>query len=170
MWEWDEATKGDYDKNDWDFLTVEDDSKVWIDHCTFNKSYDGGVDIKKGSSGVTISWSFFKGDDLSPNSWVNQQINALENNRAAYPMYNYLRSQGLSTDDISAVSAGQKKQHLVGATEFATDNANLQVTLHHNYYKDMQDRLPRLRGGNAHAYNIVMDSSGNWEAQETYLR
>ena len=166
LWEWDEATKGDYDKNDWDFLTVEDDSKVWIDHCTFNKSYDGGVDIKKGSSGVTISWSFFKGDDLSPNSWVNQQINALENNRAAYPMYNYLRSQGLSTDDISAVSAGQKKQHLVGATEFAADNANLQVTLHHNYYKDMQDRLPRLRGGNAHAYNIVMDSSGNWEAKK----
>ncbi|WP_307564227.1 OmpL47-type beta-barrel domain-containing protein [Paenibacillus sp. V4I7] len=166
LWEWDEATKGDYDKNDWDFLTIEDDSKVWIDHCTFNKSYDGGVDIKKGSSGVTISWSFFKGDDRSPNSWVSQQISALENNRSAYAMYNYLRSQGLSADDIIAVSSGQKKQHLVGATEFASENANLQVTLHHNYYKDMQDRLPRLRGGNAHAYNIVMDSSGNWGAKK----
>ncbi|WP_231506179.1 fibronectin type III domain-containing protein [Paenibacillus sp. UNC451MF] len=166
LWEWDELSKGDYDKNDWDFMTVEDDSKVWIDHCTFNKSYDGGIDVKQGSSGVTISWSLFKGDDRSANSWVTQQINFLEQNPSSYTMYKFLRDQGLSTDDIIAVSAGQKKQHLVGATEFDSKNPNLQVTLHHNYYKDMQDRMPRLRGGNVHAYNIVMDSAGNWEAKK----
>ncbi|GAA4856242.1 hypothetical protein GCM10023310_39250 [Paenibacillus vulneris] len=166
LWEWDELSKGDYDKNDWDFMTVEDDSKVWIDHCTFNKSYDGGIDVKQGSSGVTISWSLFRGDDRSGNSWVTRQINYLEQNPSNYAMYKFLRDQGLSTDDIIAVSAGQKKQHLVGATEFDSKNPNLQVTLHHNYYKDMQDRMPRLRGGNVHAYNIVMDSAGNWEAKK----
>ncbi|MCR8635712.1 fibronectin type III domain-containing protein [Paenibacillus radicis (ex Xue et al. 2023)] len=166
LWEWDELTKGDYDKNDWDYMTLEDESKVWIDHCTFNKSYDGGIDVKQGSSGVTISWSLFKGDDRGPNSWVTQQIHALEANKASYAMYKFLRDQGLSVEDIIAVAAGQKKQHLVGATEFDSKNPNLQVTLHHNYYKDMQDRMPRLRGGNVHAYNIVMDSANNWAAKK----
>lgn len=84
----------------------------------------------------------------------------MEANKAAYPMYAYLRSSsvGLSKDDIIAIAASQKKGHLIGATEFAADNALLSVTLHHNYYKDIQDRMPRLRSGNAHAYNIVMDN------------
>ncbi|MCR4944637.1 MAG: polysaccharide lyase [Clostridium sp.] len=56
------------------------------------------------------------------------------------------------------VAAPHKKTHLIGATEFASDNKDLELTLHHNYYKDSQDRMPRLRGGNAHIYNIVMDS------------
>ncbi|MFY0581481.1 hypothetical protein ACN28S_50965 [Cystobacter fuscus] len=167
LWEWDEKTKGDYDSNDWDYLTLEESSKVWIDHCTFNKAYDGLVDSKKGTSGVTISWSTFKGDDGSATSFVARQFDALEANKSAYPMYNYLRgsSVGLSKQDIIAVAGAQKKGHLVGSTEFASDNPNLSITLHHNYYKDIQDRMPRLRGGNAHAYNIVMDSAGAWAAK-----
>jgi pectate lyase len=163
LWEWDEATKGNYDKNDWDYVTVEgQSSKVWIDHCTFNKAYDGLVDVKKGSNGVTISWSLFKGDDRSSNSWVTQQVNAMEADKSSYPMYAYLRSSavGLSKEDIIDIAAGQKKAHLIGATEMAADNSDLDVTLHHNYYLDIQDRIPRLRGGNAHAYNIVMDDAG----------
>lgn len=162
LWEWDESSKGNYDRNDWDYITIENSHKVWIDHCTFHKSYDGLVDVKKGSSGVTISWSSFVGDDRSSNSWVTQQINAMEANKSAYPMYQYLRSSsvGLSKDDIIAIASSQKKGHLIGATEFAADNAALEVTLHHNYYQDIQDRMPRLRGGNAHAYNIVMDNEG----------
>ncbi|QRK06267.1 hypothetical protein JQX13_40125 [Archangium violaceum] len=168
LWEWDEKTKGDYDSNDWDYLTLEQDNKVWIDHCTFNKAYDGLVDSKKGTSGVTISWSMFKGDDGSANSWVTQQIDALEANKSAYPMYNHLRSSavGLSRSDIIEIAGSQKKGHLVGSTEFASDNPNLSITLHHNYYKNIQDRMPRLRGGNAHAYNIVMDSAGAWAAKK----
>lgn len=56
------------------------------------------------------------------------------------------------------VASPQKKTHLIGATEMASDNEDLELTLHHNYYKDSQDRMARLRGGNAHVYNIVMDS------------
>ncbi|PAS95490.1 MAG: hypothetical protein CGU28_12350 [Candidatus Dactylopiibacterium carminicum] len=69
LWEWDELTKGDYDKNDWDYITIGDSSsasgRVWIYHCSFYKAYDGIVDVKKGAAtgttqaenGVTISWS-----------------------------------------------------------------------------------------------------------------
>jgi pectate lyase len=45
---------------------------------------------------------------------------------------------------------------LVGATEFSADNANLSVTLHHNYYFNFQDRMPRLRGGNSHVFNVYL--------------
>ncbi|SDD62446.1 pectate lyase [Terribacillus halophilus] len=168
LWEWDESTKGDYDRNDWDYITIEGASEgVWIDHSTFNKAYDGIVDVKKGSNGVTISWSAFKGDDKGSNSWVTQQINAMEKNKASYPMYGYLRSSavGLSKNDIIDIAAGQKKSHLIGASSFASDNADLEITLHHNYYENIQDRIPRLRGGNAHAYNIVMNNTGLVEAK-----
>ena len=57
------------------------------------------------------------------------------------------------------VSRSQKKGHLVGANEFDTLNANHRLTLHHNYYLNMQDRLPRLRGGNAHAFNIYVNNA-----------
>lgn len=167
LWEWDENTKGDYDRNDWDFITITNAStNIWIDHCTFNKSYDGGVDVKAGSNNITISWSLFRGDDRSPGSWVTKQVEALEANPSAYPMYKFIRDQGLSTSDIIAIAAGQKKQHLVGANSLKADNADLELTLHHNYYSNMQDRMPRLRGGNVHVYNVVMDSEDNHAASK----
>lgn len=160
LWEWDESSKGKYDKQGWDFITVDMTSdNVWIDHCTFTKAYDGVVDVKGGTKNVTISWSSFLGDDGGANSFVRKQVEALEVNRAAYPMYNFLRTNGFSVEDIIAVSRSQKKGHLIGANEFDTANLNHRVTLHHNYYLNMQDRLPRLRGGNAHAYNVYVNNT-----------
>ncbi|HJQ32413.1 MAG TPA: immunoglobulin domain-containing protein [Pyrinomonadaceae bacterium] len=160
LWEWDESSKGNYDKQDWDFITVDMTSdNVWIDHCTFTKAYDGVVDVKGGSKNVTISWSSFVADDGGPNSFVRKQIDALEANRSAYPMYNFLRTNGFSTEDIIAVARSQKKGHLVGANEFDTANANHRLTLHHNYYLNMQDRMPRLRGGDAHVFNVYVNNT-----------
>ena len=160
LWEWDESSKGNYDKQDWDFITVDMTSdNVWIDHCTFTKAYDGVVDVKGGSKNVTISWSSFLGDDGGPSSFVRKQIDALEANKSAYPMYNFLRTNGFSTEDIIAVARSQKKGHLVGANEFDTANSNHRLTLHHNYYLNMQDRIPRLRGGNAHVFNVYVNNT-----------
>lgn len=159
MWEWDEATKGNYDSNDWDYITLGDGTaatKIWIDHCTFYKTYDGIVDIKGGSSGITISWSQILGGDGSGGAFIKQQMDALETSRPT--MYNYLRGF-LTQDQITQVASTVKKGHLIGATELAADNASLQVTLHHNYYKDLQDRMPRLRGGDVQVFNIFADSS-----------
>lgn len=160
LWEWDEETKGDYDKQGWDFITVDmATTQLWIDHCEFTKAYDGVVDIKGGSSGVTISWCKFSGDPGTPGSFVRQQIEALEASPASYPMYAFLRANGFSVDDIVDIVRSQKKGHLVGALEMDDGNANLTVTLHHNLYQNMQDRMPRLRAGNAHAYNIYVNNS-----------
>ncbi|HZG55259.1 S-layer homology domain-containing protein [Paenibacillus sp.] len=164
LWEWDEATKGEYDRNDWDYISIEDGSEnIWIDHATFNKAYDGVVDVKGASNGVTISWSLIRGDDGGADGWVAQQFDELERLPAKYPMYQFLRGLGLTKEDVIAISAGQKKGHLVGSGT-TNDNAALEITLHHNYYDDLMDRIPRLRGGNAHVYNVVVDSTDAYEA------
>jgi pectate lyase len=162
MWEWDESSKGNYDKNDWDFIDLGNGgtvTNIWIDHCTFTKTYDGIVDIKQGSSGITISWCKYTGDDgaTNTNSFVWQQINSLEANRASYSFYNFLRNNGFSTTDIVTVIQGHDKTHLIGANSLKAENANHTVTLHHEWFMNPWDRLPRLRGGNVHDYNIYVD-------------
>lgn len=162
LWEWDEADKGDYDSKDWDFITIGDAgacTNVWIDHCDFTKAYDGVLDIKGGTNNVTISWCRFLSDDGGPDSFVRRQFLYFETNTVATTMYDFLRTNGFSVEDIIAIARPQKKGHLVGATELNAANAGLKVTLHHNYYLNMQDRMPRLRAGNAHAYNLYVNNT-----------
>jgi len=162
LWEWDESTKGDYDAKDWDFITIGDSgncTNVWIDHCSFTRSYDGTVDLKGGNNSVTISWCRFLGDDGGPNSFVRQQFLYLETNGVAEPMFDFLRANGFSIDDMVTIARPQKKGHLAGQSDFGAGNVDLKLTLHHNYYENHQDRLPRLRGGNAHVYNVHLNNT-----------
>lgn len=169
MWEWDESTKGNYDSNDWDYMTLSDGdtaTNLWIDHCTFYKTYDGIVDMKKGTMGVTISWSQILPGDSSNGAFIKAQFDALETSRSSYTMYNFLRNY-LTEDQIIQIASTVKKGHLLGATDLESGNAQIQVTLEHNYYKDLQDRMPRLRGGDAQVFNVYADSSNarvikNW--------
>ena len=165
MWEWDEASKGNYDKNDWDFIDLGNGGSVtniWVDHCTFTKSYDGVLDTKAGSSKITLSWCKYVGDDgaVNSNSWVRQQISVLESNRASYAFYNFLRNNGFSPEDIILIVQGHDKTHLAGANEFDPGNATLSMTFHHLWFNNAWDRcVPRLRAGNVHDYNIYVDDS-----------
>ncbi|HEY1283568.1 MAG TPA: chitobiase/beta-hexosaminidase C-terminal domain-containing protein [Steroidobacteraceae bacterium] len=161
LWEWDEATRGDYDSNDWDFVTIGDGggvtSGIWVDHCTFTKSYDGVLDIKKGASAITVSWSEVIPAATGPGSFVQRQFDDLEANRTGNAMYDLLRGS-FTQQQIIDIALPQKKGHLIGATNLE-GLTSYTVTLHHNYYKDLQDRMPRLRGGDVHAYNLYIDSS-----------
>jgi pectate lyase len=165
MWEWDEATKGNYDSNDWDFIDLSNGgvvSNVWIDHCTFTKTYDGIADLKKGTQYVTFSWCRYVGDDgaTNPNSFVRQQIAALEASRSSYAFYNFLRNNGFSMEDIIQIIQGHDKCHLMGATELDAQNDVLSATFHHQWFENIWDRcVPRLRGGQVHNYNIYVDDS-----------
>ncbi|MGA2242985.1 MAG: immunoglobulin domain-containing protein [Verrucomicrobiota bacterium] len=164
MWEWDEATTGAYDNNNWDFIDISSGvSNIWVDHCTFTKAYDGVIDTQAGSTNMTISWCKFAGDDgaTNPNSFVWQQINWLE---AALPtgtnkMYNAIRTAGCSTTNIVTIIQGHDKTSIAGG---GTDPANLtmSMTYHHDWFNNCWDRVvPRLRGGNVHDYNIYVDDT-----------
>jgi pectate lyase len=165
LWEWDELTKGDYDENDWDFITLGDGgavSNVWVDHCTFTKSYDGILDTKAGCSAITISWCQYTGDDgaTNTNSWVWQQINSLESNKTSHAMYNFLRTRGFSTTNIVTIMQGHDKTHLAGQNDLDPNNATISMTFHHLWLNSVWDRcVPRLRAGNVHDYNIYVDDT-----------
>jgi len=163
IWEWDEATKGNYDSNDWDFIDLGNGGavdNVWIDHCTFTKAYDGTVDLKKGVSNVTFSWNKYVGDDgaTNSNSWVRQQFNALELNKSSYPFYNFLRTNGFSIDDLVIINQGHDKTHLLGSNSQDSGNSSFRVTFNHEWYQNVWDRNPaRLRAGNVHVFNNWVD-------------
>jgi pectate lyase len=167
MWEWDEATKGQYDQNDWDFIDLGNGgavSNIWVDHCTFTKTYDGILDTKAGSSGITISWCKYVGDDgaINTNSFVWQQINALEASLASgtNKMYTFLRTHGFSTTDIVTIIQGHDKTHLAGSNNLDPQNSTISMTFHHLWFNSVWDRcVPRLRAGNVHDYNIYADDT-----------
>ncbi len=163
-WEWDESTKGQYDRNDWDFITVGNGgavSNLWVDHCTFTKSYDGLLDTKDSCSAITISWCKYMGDDgaTNPNSWVWQQINSLESNRTSYAMYNFLRSNGFSTTNIVTIMQAHDKTHLAGQNDLDPNNATITMTFHHLWLGVWDRCVPRLRAGNVHDYNLYVDDT-----------
>ena len=161
LWEWDEETAGDYDVNDWDYVTVQAGSnRIWIDHCSFYKAYDGVVDIKTDkttATNVTISWcEFLPGSE--DNIFFNQMMDTMAANPQNYPYYNSLLNAGMTTEQIWWYAYGQKKTHLVGQSDEAATAENIRLTLADNYYFDSMDRMPRLRYGTAHVYNCIMDA------------
>lgn len=169
LWEWDEATKGDYDRNDWDYMTIDSTTDgVWIDHCTFYKAYDGVVDIKNPNpkTNVTISWcAFLPGSEN--NTFFNAMMNTMAKNPSAYPYYKSLLDSGMSENQIWWYAYGQKKTHLLGQSDTATNAAGIRLTLANNYYKDSMDRMPRMRYGDAHVYNCIMDAQELMDARNS---
>lgn len=160
LWEWDEDTSGDYDRNDWDYMTIDQGCDgIWIDHCTFYKAYDGVVDIKNPApeENVTISWcEFLPGSEND--IFFNQMMDAMAANPSAYPYYNSLLAAGMTQEQIWWYAYGQKKTHLLGQSDDSANAVGIHLTLANNYYKNSMDRMPRLRYGTAHVYNCVMDA------------
>jgi pectate lyase/pectin methylesterase-like acyl-CoA thioesterase len=162
LWEWDDATQGAYDLQGWDFIEISGGRNVWIDHCDFAKSYDGQVDVVRGADLVTLSFNRFTGDLETE---VVNQINYLESLYQANPddprisYYRSLRQAGQSVQQIITHEIPQDKTSLVGNGDDAgaTDAGRLNVTYHHNAFILVRQRTPRMRFGNAHVYNIMVD-------------
>jgi pectate lyase len=105
---------GAYDTYGWDYIAVTGSHHVWVDHCDFERVYDGMVDVVNGSDYVTVSWNVFR---------------------------------------------DQKKCSLVGNSDGATgDRSKLNVTYHHNWFVNVDERTPRMRFGNAHVFNQYTDN------------
>ena len=62
----------------------------------------------------------------------------------------------------------QKKCSLVGASDSATeDRGHLNVTYHHNWYDRVDERIPRMRFGKAHVFNLYCNNLGGKGIQST---
>lgn len=160
IWEWDDETEGGYDRNDWDYMTIEKGSSdIWIDHCTFYKAYDGVIDVKtpKNDSNITISWCEFLPASEN-NTFFDEMMNTMKENPDNYSYYKHLLDEGMTDQQIYNYAYGQKKTHLLGQSDKDSTAKNITITLANNYYKNSMDRMPRLRYGTAHVYNCIMDA------------
>lgn len=165
LWEWDESTKGDYDRNDWDYMTIQDNATdIWVDHCTFYRAYDGILDLKNdskytGLQRVTVSWCEVLPGSKDP-AFFDEQIDWLEEHIDETTYYKQLReTEKMAKEDVWWYAYGQKKAHLLGSGNGDTQDKAIRATFANNYWKNVQARLPRLRFGKAHIYNSVIDSA-----------
>jgi pectate lyase/pectin methylesterase-like acyl-CoA thioesterase len=173
LWEWDDATQGNYDLQNWDFITLTNGAhNIWIDHCDIGKVYDGQTDIIRGSDLVTVSYCRYNGD---LDNEVVTQINYLESLYQANPAdsrisyYASLRNGGQTVSQIVTHEIPQDKTSLVGNDDNlgAIDGGKLNVTYHHDTFTLIRQRTPRMRFGNAHVYNIFVDDTQSAAAPGT---
>ena len=58
--------------------------------------------------------------------------------------------------------SNHRKVMLIGSDPDQTDDRNIRVTLHHNWFKRTNSRHPRLRFGKVHAFNNYYDRWGGY--------
>lgn len=167
LWEWDEKDKGDYDTNDWDYFTVDTVNGIWFDHIELGKAYDGLIDFKAGSSvsasvvNATFSYMVL---DYVVNDFIEAQFLHLEANRSQYKYYNDMRLAGMSMAEIMHLNSFQKKGFLLGGSELRAGNV-FTLTIYNSYIRNLQDRFPRLRGGDVHIFNSIYDATEVYETR-----
>jgi len=157
LWEWDDAGQGKYKRNDWDYFVIEKSAGIWFDHLTFKQAYDGIIDVKDGCSNLTLSFSKL---DFNPNEFIKTQINALEENQDLHPYYQSLRAKGITKEELIRLASYQKKGFNLGNTTDGSGFESITFTFHHLEVYNLQDRFPRIRKGDAHLYQVILDNSG----------
>ncbi len=181
LWEFDEGSQDPpnnspwgYKIQDWDYIDILNGAhNVWIDHCDFEKAYDGIADTKASADLITFSWCRLGGDTEGA---VARQIGYLEklyqgtiaDSRIVFTFYKGLRdgayaSQGIPRQSVQGIidhEMPHDKCNLVGASDTETASIGyLNMTFHHIYYHGCRQRLPRMRFGNAHVFNLFVDNS-----------
>ena len=140
QWDPTDGTLGEWN-SEYDSICIEESSHIWIDHNTFT---DG---------------------DHPDNSFKTYFGRRFQQHDGALDIKN-------SSDFITIsynVFANHDKVTLIGSSDSRTaDRGHLRVTLHHNYYKNVTQRLPRVRFGQVHIYNNYYEFSKQSEYEFQY--
>lgn len=166
LWEWDEETQGEYDVQDWDYITIRNSENICVSNSEFSKAYDGITDIK-GSKNVTIENCKLNEIDIE-NSFYEEQFNYLQNNKEQFPIYKFLKEDILlSYNEIKELFSHQFK----GYTIDSLDGIKCQnIIIHNCLFLNLKTRIPRIREGTAFIYNVYVDSRKINEIMENLLK
>jgi len=124
---WD-PTDGEFGEwnSEYDCLTIENSKNVWVDHCTFS---DG--EYLDSELPVYFGRLFQQHDGLLD---IKNEADLITISYNIF--YNH------------------DKTMLIGSSDSHTqDRGHLRVTLHHNLFENVTQRLPRVRFGQVHVYN-----------------
>jgi pectate lyase len=129
QWSPTDGTLGSWNAQ-YDAISLRDSNNVWIDHNTFEDRETA--------------------DDTQPNYFG-----------VLYQVHDGLVDI-TNASDLVTVSWNRLQNHdkamLIGSSDSAVaDRGRLRVTLHHNYFKDIGQRSPRVRFGQVHLYNNYYD-------------
>ncbi|WP_449540152.1 hypothetical protein [Ferdinandcohnia sp. Marseille-Q9671] len=185
MWQWDDT--GKHKEVGWSFIKVNGANNVWIDHCKFTIASDGLIDTENGGSNITISWSQFglpASENPAQDSDIYQSIQFMEEKYAANELnsdsvYNNMRNGGATKEQIMAYAAYHSKVHLTGSgdkdytnyvsgsgVDYKDGNQRIRLTLAYNTYTNVGQRVPMIRQGTGHAYNLYLDNSTHQDVLE----
>ena len=177
---------GDYDRFGWAYFKISHCGQIWIDHMDFGKSYDGQIDYANpvsnneqtkfrlaldsdGTNGLHISNCNFNAGSDDQNGYLYKMMDAIEQDYLAgnsnYLYYKALRDAGISFEQILyGIAIPQKKGFLLGdgvdvaKPDFAY-NYELRVSFANCKFINLEDRVPKVRGGDVVMYNCLLDAS-----------
>ena len=152
LWEWDEEGKAEYDRNDWDYVTIRDSQNICISNCEFSKSYDGIIDMKS-SKDITIEYCKLNPIGLN-DEFFDEQFEYLEKNKEEYEMYKFLRDEiNLTYEEVKELFSYQFKVFLIENNE-----KNSNIIIHDCLFLDAKTRIPLIRDGMVYVYNVYANS------------
>ncbi|GKT22322.1 hypothetical protein [Acidovorax sp. SUPP3334] len=112
--------------SDFDAMTIYSSQRIWVDHNTFTDApiTDDQAPVEKGQPKQCHDGAL---DVIHASDYVTVSNNIFDQH---------------------------DKTHLVGASDSSTDEeGHLTVTFHHNLYRQVMERAPRVRYGKVHVYN-----------------
>ncbi|WP_462410475.1 hypothetical protein [Neobacillus sp. Marseille-QA0830] len=185
MWQWDDT--GKHKEVGWTYIKINGANNVWIDHSKFTIAADGLIDTENGGSNITISWSEFGlpgTENPSIDSDIYQTIQFMEEKYVAGQLntdsvYYNMRNGGATKEEIMAYAAYHSKVHLTGSgdkdyvnyvsgsgLDYKDGNQRIRLTLAYNTYTNVGQRVPMIRQGTGHSYNLYLDNSTHYDILE----
>ncbi|MBN1696534.1 MAG: hypothetical protein JW881_03370 [Spirochaetales bacterium] len=156
------------------FTNADDDSinvetystNIWIDHCSLSNGYDGLVDIKRGSSYITVSWNrFFNHGKTCLLGHSDDNASQDTGNLKVTYHHNFFDNTDTRHPRVRFGHVHVFNNYYIGNEYGVASTMNADVLVEANYFRDVED--PVLSGyassdpGDVEERNNVYDSCGN---------